>query len=65
MFPFSHGGEGVVEAHRNVADEQAAGVRLFGVRDDHNLYASLKHGIAYVKGKPGVLAARLERAARA
>jgi len=39
-----------------------AGVRLFGVRDDHNLYASLKHGIPYVEGQPGILAARLERA---
>jgi SAM-dependent methyltransferase len=44
---------------------EAAGVRLFGVRDDHNLYASLKHAIPYVEGKPGVLAARLERAAQA
>jgi SAM-dependent methyltransferase len=38
------------------------GVRLFGVRDDHNLYASLKRGVPYIEGKPGVLAARLERA---
>ncbi|HEY0281195.1 MAG TPA: class I SAM-dependent methyltransferase [Rhizomicrobium sp.] len=38
------------------------GVRLFGVREDHNLYASLEHAIPYVEGNPGVLAARLERA---
>lgn len=38
------------------------GVRLFGVREDHNLYASLKHAIPYAAGKPGILAARLERA---
>jgi SAM-dependent methyltransferase len=36
--------------------------RLFGVREDHNLYASLKHNVPYIEGKPGVLAARLERA---
>jgi len=35
-------------------------VRLFGVREDHNLYASLKQGVPYVKGNPGILAARLE-----
>jgi SAM-dependent methyltransferase len=37
-------------------------VRLFGVRDDHNLYASLRHNVPYVEGEPGILAARLERA---
>lgn len=37
------------------------GVRLFGVREDHNLYASLKNFAPYVAGEPGVLAARLER----
>ena len=38
-----------------------AGVRLFGVRADHNLYASLKQGVPFVKGEAGILAARLER----
>lgn len=38
------------------------GVRLFGVRADHNLYASLKDGVGYVKGEAGILAAHLERA---
>ena len=40
---------------------EPASVRLFGVREDHNLYASLRHGVPYIEGKPGVLAARLER----
>ena len=37
------------------------GMRLFGVRADHNLYASLKDGVPYLKGEAGILAARLER----
>ena len=41
---------------------EPVGVRLFGVREDHNLYASLKEGVPTVEGKPGILAARLERA---
>ncbi|MDE2110491.1 MAG: class I SAM-dependent methyltransferase [Alphaproteobacteria bacterium] len=36
-------------------------VRHFGVREDHNLYASLRHGVPYIADQPGVLAARLER----
>ena len=52
--------ESVVE--KFAPEFKPAGVRLFGVREDHNLYASLKHGIPYVEGKPGILAARLERA---
>ncbi len=40
---------------------EAVSVRRFGVRGDHNLYASLRHDIPYVEGKPGILAARLER----
>ena len=39
------------------------GVRLFGVRDDHNLYASLHDEVPYVAGEPGILCARLERKA--
>lgn len=40
---------------------EAVSLRSFGVREDHNLYASLKHGVPYVKGEPGILCARLER----
>jgi len=29
MFPLAHGREGVVEAHRDVADEQATGIGDF------------------------------------
>jgi SAM-dependent methyltransferase len=36
-------------------------IRLFGVRPDHNLYASLRDGIQYQSGEPGVVAARLQR----
>lgn len=38
-------------------------VCTFGVRADHNLYASLGDNEPYVRGKPGVLCARLERTA--
>ena len=41
---------------------EPAGVRLFGVREDHNLYASLKENVSYIEGNPGVLAARFEHA---
>lgn len=41
----------------------ATGVRTFGVRHDHNLYASLLDEIPYVKGEAGVICARLERKA--
>jgi len=37
-------------------------VRSFGVRQDHNLYASLLHDVPHEKGEPGILCARLERA---
>ncbi|MBV9550469.1 MAG: class I SAM-dependent methyltransferase [Alphaproteobacteria bacterium] len=36
------------------------GVRLFGVRADHNLYGSMHDKVPYVKGEEGILAARLE-----
>jgi SAM-dependent methyltransferase len=36
-------------------------LRLFGVRDDHNLYGSMRDGIPFVKGAEGILAARLQR----
>jgi len=41
---------------------KAVSVRIFGVREDHNLYASLFHEVPYVKGEPGILCVRLERA---
>ena len=37
--------------------------RSFGVRADHNLYASLKNGVPSEPGKPGIFCARLERIA--
>lgn len=38
-----------------------ASLRSFGVRADHNVYASMLEAIATVPGQPGILAARLER----
>jgi SAM-dependent methyltransferase len=35
----------------------------YGVRDDHNVYGSMLDAVPYVKGEPGILAARLERKA--
>jgi len=35
--------------------------RSFGVRADHNLYASLLDGVPHAPGKPGIFCARLER----
>lgn len=51
----------------NVAEKfapqfKARDVRLFGVRADHNLYASMLDGVPYVKGEEGIIAFRLERA---
>lgn len=40
---------------------EAVSVRTYGVRDDHNLYASLLDDIPYVPGEPGIFCARLER----
>jgi SAM-dependent methyltransferase len=40
---------------------ETVNLRSFGVREDHNLYASLMNGVPYVKGGPGILCARLER----
>jgi SAM-dependent methyltransferase len=40
---------------------EAVGMRRYGVREDHNLYASLLDGVPYVPGEPGILCARLER----
>ncbi len=40
---------------------EAASVRTFGVRDDHNLYASLLDDSPFVPGGPGIFCARLER----
>jgi SAM-dependent methyltransferase len=52
--------ESVVDAF--APEFKAVNVRVFGVREDHNLYASLVHGLPYVKGEAGVIAMRLERA---
>ncbi len=40
---------------------EAMSVRTYGVRHDHNLYASLLDDIPYVAGQPGIFCARLER----
>ncbi len=58
------------EPHRldeTVADKfgpefKAQDLRLFGVRADHNLYASMKDNVPYIKGEEGIIAFRLERA---
>ena len=57
------------EPHR--LDESIAGkfapefrvvsARSFGVRADHNLYASLLTGVPHAPGKPGIFCARFER----
>jgi SAM-dependent methyltransferase len=49
--------------HRFAPEFAAENVRLFGVREDHNLYASMLDGVPYVPGEEGILAARLERPA--
>ncbi len=41
---------------------KAHDVRLFGVRADHNLYASMKDNVPYIKSEEGIIAFRLERA---
>jgi len=41
---------------------QAHDIRVFGVRDDHNLYASMLDNVPHVKGEEGIIAFRLERA---
>ncbi len=51
----------------NVTDKfapqfKAHDIRLFGVREDHNLYASMLDGAPHVKGEEGIIAFRLERA---
>ncbi|MDE2499486.1 MAG: class I SAM-dependent methyltransferase [Alphaproteobacteria bacterium] len=51
--------EGVVEMF--APEFRPVSIRRFGVREDHNLYASLRHDVPYVEGNPGVVAARLER----
>jgi len=40
---------------------EAVSVRCFGVRHDHNVYGSMLDAIPYEPGKPGILAARLQR----
>jgi len=40
---------------------EAVSIRTFGVRHDHNVYGSMLDAIPYLPGKPGILAARLER----
>jgi SAM-dependent methyltransferase len=41
----------------------AVSLQTFGVRHDHNVYGSMLDAIPYIPGKPGILAARLERKA--
>ncbi|MEI9885481.1 MAG: class I SAM-dependent methyltransferase [Rhizomicrobium sp.] len=41
---------------------KAHDVRLFGVRADHNLYASMLDKVPYIPGEEGIVAFRLERA---
>jgi SAM-dependent methyltransferase len=40
---------------------KAHDVRVFGVREDHNLYASMLDNVPHVKGEEGIIAFRLER----
>ena len=40
---------------------EAVSARIFGVRADHNLYASLLDEVPFVPGRPGIFCARLER----
>jgi len=54
---------GVDIVERFAPEFSAQNVRLFGVRADHNLYASMLDGVVYKAGNPGILAARLERIA--
>jgi ubiquinone/menaquinone biosynthesis C-methylase UbiE len=55
-----HLDESIVE--KFAPEFKAVSLRTFGVREDHNLYASLLHEVPHVKGEPGILCARLERA---
>ena len=41
---------------------KAHDIRVFGVREDHNLYASMLDNVPHVKGEEGIIAFRLERA---
>lgn len=56
-----HLDESVVEAF--APEFEAISVRTFGVREDHNLYASLLDDVPYVPGEPGIFCARLEKKA--
>jgi SAM-dependent methyltransferase len=51
--------ESIVEAF--APEFEVVSERTFGVRDDHNLYASLLDAIPYIPGEPGIFCARLER----
>ncbi len=51
--------ESIVE--RFAPEFEALSVRTYGVRDDHNLYASLLDDIPYEPGAPGIFCAHLER----
>lgn len=51
--------ESVVE--KFAPEFEAVGVRTYGVRGDHNLYASLLEDVPYVPGEAGIICARLER----
>ena len=39
--------------------------QCFGLRDDHNVYASILEGRVYIEGRAGLLCARLERVTQA
>lgn len=49
-------------ASRFAPEFKAVSTRLFGVREDHNVYGSILDQVPYVKGEEGILAIRLERA---
>jgi SAM-dependent methyltransferase len=51
--------ESIVEAF--APEFRVERARSFGVRVDHNLYASLLDEVPHVPGKPGIFCARLER----
>lgn len=40
---------------------KAQSVRLAGIGKSHNIWASFKHNLPYIAGKPGVLAMKLQR----
>ena len=53
----------IVEIGHLPTEFAVVSVKTFGVRADHNVYGSMLDAIPYIPGKPGILAARLERKA--